>query len=206
MSQMAVPEPERGQRAEMSLAEKTLEAVADFADARAAALFLREQEGLRLFASLDIDRPGFEDVARAWAGSRAALARGEVVVEERPDGTSAVAPVLSGRGLAGLLYVRTAEPRFVADRDRKALAQFASIAAIALSAPDEPPLRDAAVERYLERTVADDVARHQLLVLLERCEWNIAHVARLVGVTRATVYNRIARLGIERRHVPKEPR
>jgi Bacterial regulatory protein, Fis family/GAF domain len=206
MSQMAVSEPDRSHRAEMSLAEKTLDAVADFADARSAALFLREQQGMRLFASLDIDRSGLEDVARTWARSRAALTRGQIVVDQRVEGTSAVAPVLNAERLAGLLYVRTGEPRFADDRDRKALAQFASIAAIALSAPDEPPVGDAAVEQYLGRTVADDVARRQLLVLLERCEWNIAHVARLVGVTRATVYNRIARLGIERRHVPKDPR
>jgi len=40
-------------------------------------------------------------------------------------------------------------------------------------------------------------------VLLEKHEWNIAQVARLMGVTRATIYNRIAKLGIARRHVPK---
>jgi transcriptional regulator of acetoin/glycerol metabolism len=74
---------------------------------------------------------------------------------------------------------------------------------MALSAPPELPIPQAGVDLYLERTTVDDVARQQLLVLLERNEWNIARVARVMNVTRATIYNRIARLHIQRRHVPK---
>jgi transcriptional regulator of acetoin/glycerol metabolism len=46
-------------------------------------------------------------------------------------------------------------------------------------------------------------ARLQLLSLLERNEWNLAKVARLMGVTRRTVYMRLRSFGIERRRVPK---
>ena len=46
-------------------------------------------------------------------------------------------------------------------------------------------------------------ARLQMLSLLERNEWNIAEVARLLGVTRRTVYMRLRSFGIERKHVPK---
>jgi transcriptional regulator of acetoin/glycerol metabolism len=46
-------------------------------------------------------------------------------------------------------------------------------------------------------------AKLQLLSLLERNEWNLAKVARLMGVTRRTVYLRLRSFGIERRHVPK---
>jgi transcriptional regulator of acetoin/glycerol metabolism len=46
-------------------------------------------------------------------------------------------------------------------------------------------------------------ARLQLLSLLERHEWNIAEVARLMSVTRRTVYMRLRSFGIERRRVPK---
>ena len=45
--------------------------------------------------------------------------------------------------------------------------------------------------------------RLQLLSLLERHEWNIAEVARLLKVTRRTVYMRLRSFGIERKHVPK---
>jgi transcriptional regulator of acetoin/glycerol metabolism len=42
-----------------------------------------------------------------------------------------------------------------------------------------------------------------MLSLLERNEWNIAEVARLLSVTRRTVYMRLRSFGIERKHVPK---
>lgn len=187
----------------MSLVERTLEAIAEFSSASCAALFLREQESVRLFASRGIDPAILETVARIWTESRAAFAQGHLLVESGTKGSSAIVPIRSNERLMGLLYVRTGEARFSDDRDRKALVQFARIAAMALSAPPELPIPESAVDLYLERTALEDIARQQLLVLLERNEWNISRVARLTGVTRATIYNRIAKLGIERRRVPK---
>ena len=188
----------------MSLADRTLEAVTDFSNARCVALFVREQERVRLFAARNIDQWVIETVAWAWSNHRAALIKGQLIVESSEKGSRAVVPVLdTDERLTGLLYVRTDEARFADDRDRKALIQFARIATMALTVPAELPIPQTAVELYLERTGTDDVARQQLLVLLEKHEWNIARVARLMGVTRATIYNRIAKLGIERRHVPK---
>jgi len=43
----------------------------------------------------------------------------------------------------------------------------------------------------------------KLLLLLNRNEWNIARVARLMGVTRRTVYLRLQRYNIPRERVPK---
>jgi DNA-binding NtrC family response regulator len=107
-----------------------------------------------------------------------------------------------GARLLGLLYVETEEDRFHDRRDMEALAQFCGIAGLALGDPKEP-LPSRGVESYLERTPADEVEREQLLVLLERNEWNIARVSRLLGITRPTVYKRLQRFGIERRRVPK---
>jgi DNA-binding NtrC family response regulator len=45
--------------------------------------------------------------------------------------------------------------------------------------------------------------REKLLLLLNRNEWNIARVARLMGVTRRTVYLRLQRYNIPRERVPK---
>jgi hypothetical protein len=42
-----------------------------------------------------------------------------------------------------------------------------------------------------------------LRTLLETHEWNVARVARELGVTRMTIYNRMKRLGIERERVRK---
>ena len=45
--------------------------------------------------------------------------------------------------------------------------------------------------------------REKLLLLLNRNEWNIARVARLMGVTRRTVYLRLQRYKIPRERVLK---
>ncbi len=50
------------------------------------------------------------------------------------------------------------------------------------------------------------IAADNLIFLLDRHEWNIAHVARLLNVTRMTLYNRLRRAGIDRKRVWKTPR
>jgi hypothetical protein len=45
--------------------------------------------------------------------------------------------------------------------------------------------------------------RDQLLLLLEAHEWNVSRVARFLGVTRMTIYNRLRRARIQRRKVRK---
>jgi transcriptional regulator of acetoin/glycerol metabolism len=100
--------------------------------------------------------------------------------------------------------VDSAEAHFLDAADRARLAKFDRILARALSAPPAPPgERPAGFERYLERTSVDDMERERLLLLLERNEWNIARVARLMSVTRRTVYLRLARYGVAREHVRK---
>jgi transcriptional regulator of acetoin/glycerol metabolism len=63
--------------------------------------------------------------------------------------------------------------------------------------------RAEAWETYLERTPVEDMEREKLLLLLNRNEWNIARVARLMGVTRRTIYLRLQRYNIPRERVPK---
>jgi len=50
---------------------------------------------------------------------------------------------------------------------------------------------------------SDEVERHRLIELLKRNEWNLARVARVLGVTRRTVYMRLKRYDIARMKVPK---
>jgi transcriptional regulator of acetoin/glycerol metabolism len=60
-----------------------------------------------------------------------------------------------------------------------------------------------AVDLYLRQTSAEAVERRQLLLALHEAEWNLARVARMLGVTRVTVYKRMRRHGIERLKVRK---
>jgi len=188
-----------------SLADRTLDAVLAFSNGRCAALFSREQERIVLLTSQGIHQAAIDLAGRVWADERAELQLGKGFESTAPNGNGccAVVPVMGqGARLLGLLYVETEEDRFHDRRDMEALAQFCGIAGLALGDPKEP-LPSRGVESYLERTPADEVEREQLLVLLERNEWNIARVSRLLGITRPTVYKRLQRFGIERRRVPK---
>jgi transcriptional regulator of acetoin/glycerol metabolism len=45
--------------------------------------------------------------------------------------------------------------------------------------------------------------KEKLLLLLDRNEWNIARVARLMNITRRTIYLRLARWGVPREKIRK---
>lgn len=49
----------------------------------------------------------------------------------------------------------------------------------------------------------DDAERERLVFLLHQNEWNVSRVSRILGVTRATVYNRLRRHRVKRRRVLK---
>ncbi len=107
-----------------------------------------------------------------------------------------------------------AEPAFVL---LPAMLGNEMVAAVYLAHPESAPLGDTRVlgAAIAQAVRADDggaarpelptaeQTRLQLLSLLERNDWNIARVARLLGVTRRTVYMRLRTFGIERRRVPK---
>lgn len=187
------------------LARRTLDSVLAFSGGRAAALFQREQERILLFASLGLEQGALEAVERAWERQKTRFLAGEAVLVAVGDRPRAFVPVQDGSQLIGILYVEGASG--FQERDLQALAQFARIGAMAfllpaVPTPDFEPRREP-LESYLARTPREDVDRQQLLALLQRNEWNIARVSRLLAVTRATVYNRISRYGIRREHVLK---
>jgi transcriptional regulator of acetoin/glycerol metabolism len=113
-------------------------------------------------------------------------------------------PVFDGDELVALLYVDSAEPHFCQASDVERLAKFSRMLARAVRPEPEPPAREAiGWEAYLERTPVHDIERQKLLLLLNKNEWNIARVARLMGVTRRTVYLRLQRYNVPRERVAK---
>jgi hypothetical protein len=187
------------------LARRTLDAVLAFSGGRAAALFQREQARILLFASLGLEQGALEAVEKAWLKERPRFMAREALLVTVNNQPRALIPVEDGSQVIGLLYVEGAGP--LQQRDLNALAQFARIGAMAFLLPAAAaPIFQTRVEpldAYLARTTPEDVDRQQLLALLHRNEWNIARVARLLAVTRATIYNRLERYGIRRERVPK---
>jgi hypothetical protein len=202
------------------LAERTLEVIMSLTNGRSGAVFAREGEGLGLFASKAVDQHGLNAVQEIWARQADSLKRGETfyvpdwATERRiaPPATRgapasfALVPTFEGEELLALIYVDSLDPHFCEEHDLARLQKFSRIIAKAVresgtettqAAPSE------AWETYLERTPVEDMEREKLLLLLNRNEWNIARVARLMGVTRRTVYLRLQRYNIPRERVPK---
>jgi GAF domain-containing protein len=184
-----------------SAAERVIETAAHHFHATAVAVFSREQGRMALVNGRGIDSPILDLVERLWRSQREELLAGKAFrapatdVEPRRTGSFVLAPVLDDGTLWGLLYVEAPTTRFQEPQDTDAVATLCTQLASSLSATD--------AEDFLGRASTAEVARQQLLVLLERHEWNLARVARELGVTRATIYNRLARHGIERRRIPK---
>jgi transcriptional regulator with GAF, ATPase, and Fis domain len=190
------------------LAERTIDIILSLTHARCSAVFRIEGDRLTLFASRGLDQAALDAAHADWKAHAATLAAGEMFYVPTTTGTGPEAraslPIRVDDAVAGILYVDSAEAHFLAADDVNRLAKFDRILARALSAPTAPAgERPVGFERYLERTSVDDMERERLLLLLERNEWNIARVARLMSVTRRTVYLRLARYGVPREHVRK---
>jgi len=211
MADLLVPEDPR------AFADKLLETLIVHVKGNRAALFSREQDQMHLFASRGVDQSILDAVSFVWATQRQRLADGLPFVASKEPGSpvvravfadvadAAILPVRARDRMTGLLYVDSQTP---IEADALAAAeQLARLAAVALRAPIPRRSmlfeRGLALETYLERVPPGEIAREQLLVLLERNEWNVSRVARLMGVTRRTIYLRLARYGIERKRVPK---
>jgi transcriptional regulator with GAF, ATPase, and Fis domain len=203
------------------LAERTLEVVMSLLNGRSGAVFTCDGEEVTLFASRGIDQSVLDIVPVAWAAQKEGLRQGDTfyvpdrgterrlpaALAERPGPASfAIAPVLEDDALLALLYVDSQEPHFCDAHDLDRLTKFSRIVAKSVhdtAAPSRAAGGGDSWESYLERTPVEDMEREKLLLLLNRNEWNIARVARMMGVTRRTVYLRLQRYNIPRERVPK---
>jgi hypothetical protein len=199
------------------LAERTLEVVMSLLNGRSGAVFTCDGPPT-LFASRGIDQAVLDVVPVVWAAAEAGFRKGDTfyvadstaerrvaIPAERPVPASiAVVPVLEEERLLALLYVDSQEPHFCDSHDLERLGKFSRIIAKAVTETVSPRHGSPdAWETYLERTPVEDMEREKLLLLLNRNEWNIARVARMMGVTRRTVYLRLQRYNIPRERVPK---
>jgi Bacterial regulatory protein, Fis family/GAF domain len=203
------------------LAERTLEVVMSLLNGRAGAVFTCVGDDVTLFASRGIDQAVLDAMPVVWAGQKEGFHRGETfyvpdraaerrlpaALAEKPGPASfAIVPVFEEEALLALLYVDSQEPHFCDAHDLERLSKFSRIVAKSVNdtvAPRPAGGSSDSWEAYLERTPVEDMEREKLLLLLNRNEWNIARVARMMGVTRRTVYLRLQRYNIPRERVPK---
>ena len=159
---------------------------------------------LTLRASRGIDPSVVDAIEVLWRRARGQLRGGESVrVAGGAEGLT-VLPLFEGEELLALLYLdglRDA-PDQAGDLDRVTRFSRTLARSVATERAGESP-DEASVETYLERTPVADIQRQKLLLLLERNRWNISCVARLMGVTRRTIYLWLQRFNIPRERVAK---
>jgi transcriptional regulator with GAF, ATPase, and Fis domain len=165
--------------------------------ATAAAVFQVRERELVLFVSRGIDQGDLDQARSAWSQIQKRPTLREPVVQDRVT----FVPLWDDEELLGVLYVGS-PTRISVGQDT--LDAILPIVIAALKAA-ENPLVDSPVEAYLESTPSDEIEREQLLLLLSKHEWNIARVARILEVSRVTVYHRLAKYGLSRTRPQKGP-
>jgi len=171
-------------------ADRILTRLVQIHQARGGAILRLRQDQAEIWLSAGLSLSAVAELPVRWADHRAALVAGHPVVEAG----FALLPATLGDQLVAVLYL--AQPGDLAVGDARV---FGAAIAQAVQAAEQAPGPRWAVPE----TSPTEETRLQLLSLLERHEWNIAEVARLLGVTRRTVYMRLQSFGIERKHVPK---
>lgn len=167
--------------------------------AQAMALFACEPSGLRLVLSDRLDQRVLDIMADTWASPPDTLALG-TPLHQWGRRSFVVVPCLAESGLRGLLYLHEpSEPRRLHGPRFHALS---GMLANALS-PAQPSTSLDSTRAAVDQQVLD---AENLAAMMERHEWNLSHVARVLGLTRMTIYNRLRRLGVARKRVRKTKR
>ena len=165
--------------------------------ARSSALFVEEHGRLWLVVSERLDQAGLDVVAAAWTHPPTELIQGSAFLQggSRPF---LLLPCMVCGAVRGVAYIELpagdvrqwpSHIQSLVDVVGRAVARLENELA---QRPDE-----------LEAPRLGDPEAVNLALLLERNEWNVARVARLLGVTRMTVYNRMKKHGLPRQRVPK---
>lgn len=171
-------------------ASRILRNVADVNGASGAAIIAVRDSQPVLFTSCNLP---LEDVARLedlWRDYGAWLLSKRTI--EQPS--TVLLPLLEGEAVLGVLYLK--EPR---QFDLAGTSPWLSALSIFLRAAS----RGTGGAVYPENPPSQ---RDQLLRALNEREWNVARVARDLGVTRRTIYLRMGRFDIARRHIAKNLR
>jgi hypothetical protein len=171
--------------------------------ARGAAVFALDGDRLTLFTGRGFDVEAVATVQNAWTTHRDKLQNGEVLRQSDARAASVVAPLMDGAVVVALLYLDAASDSEWKSLDASSLTAFGVAIAQAVIAAASGPAEPSPVQAYLSQTSDEEIARERLLLLLVQNEWNISRVARLMGVTRRTIYLRLQRHNIVREKVRK---
>jgi predicted DNA-binding protein (UPF0251 family) len=175
-----------------SQATRLLGRLMEHTRAAAGAVLVPSDQDLRVFVSRQASLDRLSQGRSAVAAHRFLLQRGESV---STDGITLL-PLMGEAGLVAVVLLEGGNyPVEGSD-----LILTAIVAAVVVAMAPRPFTSD--LDQFVGIR-SDEVERHRLVELLKRNEWNLARVARVLGVTRRTVYMRLKRYDIARQKVPK---
>lgn len=181
---------------------QTLDLLRAHTQATRAGLFVLRGELWELFAGHGIDQSSLDWLRLQWGIHRERLAKGRPLFE----GARGLWPLDDRRvdGIAAFLFLdgMTGHSEVSA---RGAIEAVGDLLGRCVAMAQETLQFSPDVDVYLKSSSPRTVLRRQLEGLLHENEWNVSRVARILGVTRVTVYARMERLGIARLRVPKLP-
>jgi hypothetical protein len=152
-----------------------------------AALYrIQGNEGLQLWCAHGVDQVDLARAAASWDDASASILAGNAYTDDQ----YALVPLQSPP--TALLYLGSRHSFRLTARALEAIRRIEPLLITGLKLPDRPPVSP--IEVYLETTHPEQVEREQLGILLRRNEWNVSRVARLIGVSRVTIYNRMQKL------------
>ena len=172
-------------------ASNVLSFLVNRARASGGALLTFRDQSLVLFCSTpDLQAASVVRAWGAWDAHRQRIESGETI--QTPD--QVLAPLKDDGVLVGLLHLDAPQ-----GFDSSLLSTFGLVLGKAVQS-DSTADRSLAVAEIVD---VPEQSRDRLVSLLHRNEWNIARVARVMGVTRRTIYLRLKRYGIDRQVVPR---
>ena len=169
-------------------ADRLLFKLCEIAGAEGGAILVPQGESATVFLSYRLSLAGLASLPIRFQDNRTRLEKGDVVAAIG----FALAP-LTGDSEAklGWVYLENAK-----SADARELRPFLIALAKAVGTAGEAVARVPRVNRA-------DANRANILKILEENDWNIARVSRELGVTRRTLYMRLAAFGIARKKVPR---
>lgn len=175
-------------------AGRVLRQLVDHARASGAALLVPRNGDLQLVVGAQVGLERLAAGQRIWLANREAIGHGGHVASES-DPT--VAALMDGPVLAGILLLDGG--RF----DAQDLDSFLVVLAKALVATSEHREVGLEVDRFISKRDQEGRQRRALLQVLDESEWNVSRAARVMGVTRRTVYMQMRRFNIQRKRILK---
>lgn len=170
-------------------ADRLLSKMCEVAGADGGAVLVPQGASASVFLSYRLSLVGLGSLPIRFQDHRSRLQKGDVI--SAPG--FALAPV-TGDGDAQLGWVYLENPRTAEPKELRPflLAMAKAVGSVSEGAGGKVPNVNRA-----------DANRANILRILEENDWNIARVSRELGVTRRTLYMRLAAFGIARKKVPR---